>query len=440
MDIRDVINRAELPPEDNHSEVFAYQADKLVASVVSQTYDYMARCGLQYGYITTGEADVFLKVDWNESAVVYFHLAEPAFEAAVQPPETAPYCTAISQVLAFCLLAMQTEPSPQGERNAVLHQLAEWAVDWENILGQIHTSSPDHQSSSSPFEEPVDYAGVDRSPRVTRQRARRCEPEDSSHEEGPSRSRSPDSPSPISRREQSKRNRSEITSSSSQQPQRNKLLATSQLREHQFCTHHCIQSLMRGDVPDENCPNFEQHFPGVLKDHEERQHPFSGAGLMEAIRRQQSQTLDQGCKPIDRGSHSVVFKITLLTHGYMLIGKGTVDNLQQFLADELRAYEWVSPLQRIRVPVCLGLIPMPRTYNFNLNQITHMLLMTWAGRRTNPKEGEQVNLRKILRSCGVVRLDEHERNFLRCPYSGELVAIDFEGSNSRSRSRQLYTV
>lgn len=62
-----------------------------VASAIAQTYHYMIEGGLEHGLLTTGEAIVFLKIDWEEPETLYYHLAEPGPKVSVQP-EHGPDC------------------------------------------------------------------------------------------------------------------------------------------------------------------------------------------------------------------------------------------------------------------------------------------------------------------------------------------------------------
>ncbi|KAH8647540.1 hypothetical protein BGZ61DRAFT_542501 [Ilyonectria robusta] len=64
--VYDVVNRKTIPTSMDPDALFQYLADRLTASAVTQTYHYMIEGGLEYGLLTTGEAIVFLRVDWEE--------------------------------------------------------------------------------------------------------------------------------------------------------------------------------------------------------------------------------------------------------------------------------------------------------------------------------------------------------------------------------------
>ena len=75
MDVpKEVIKRPTIPT-DLH-EKFNYNADRLVATAVTQTYSYMLESGVEYSCITTGEAIVFLWIKEDDSQTLYYHLAE----------------------------------------------------------------------------------------------------------------------------------------------------------------------------------------------------------------------------------------------------------------------------------------------------------------------------------------------------------------------------
>ncbi|KXJ84814.1 hypothetical protein Micbo1qcDRAFT_129052, partial [Microdochium bolleyi] len=73
MDIQqEVVNRSTMPTDKD--ELFSYQANRVIAAALSQTYYYITTGGLTYSYITTGEAIIFLKVDGEALKNLLFHL------------------------------------------------------------------------------------------------------------------------------------------------------------------------------------------------------------------------------------------------------------------------------------------------------------------------------------------------------------------------------
>ncbi|KAJ9412724.1 hypothetical protein QL093DRAFT_2123734 [Fusarium oxysporum] len=71
MDIhKEVVNRRTIPTSVDPDARFQYHAEKLTASAITQTYHYMIDSSLEYGLLTTDEAIMFLKVDWDEPETV----------------------------------------------------------------------------------------------------------------------------------------------------------------------------------------------------------------------------------------------------------------------------------------------------------------------------------------------------------------------------------
>ncbi|KAI8245054.1 hypothetical protein K4K55_003189 [Colletotrichum sp. SAR 10_96] len=145
---------------------------RLTAAPITQTYHYMIEGGLEHGLLTTGEAIVFLKIDWREPETLFYHLAEPSAETEAHP-EHAHLCTAVAQYLAFSLIAlsMPGERSPHGqdERRRAMDKLPTWAEDFETTLRSV----PDGEmqpSESPPGYEPKAYKDVDRSPCLAERR------------------------------------------------------------------------------------------------------------------------------------------------------------------------------------------------------------------------------------------------------------------------------
>lgn len=111
----------------------------------------MIEGGLDYGLLTTGEATVFLKIDWTQPDVLYYHLAEPGADVPAHP-EHIQSCTAVGQCLAFTLMALgglgQQGEHSQSERDQAMSILNTWAEDFEATVRTIPKGiSPDTSSS-----------------------------------------------------------------------------------------------------------------------------------------------------------------------------------------------------------------------------------------------------------------------------------------------------
>ncbi|KAI7908546.1 hypothetical protein M9X92_012132 [Pyricularia oryzae] len=102
---KEVVNRKTIPTSMDPDARFQYHAERLTAAAITQTYHYMIEGGLEYGLLTTGEAIVFLKIDWREPETLFYHLAEPNAEVLAHPDHFH-LCTAVGQYLAFSLIAV----------------------------------------------------------------------------------------------------------------------------------------------------------------------------------------------------------------------------------------------------------------------------------------------------------------------------------------------
>lgn len=71
---------------------------------------------------------------------------------------------------------------------------------------------------------------------------------------------------------------------------------------------------------DQNCPNAPFH------PHHARRHAIYGAKFLDLVQRQLAKDLDHDCEPLDlQEARGALFKITLVSHGYVFVGKGTVE-------------------------------------------------------------------------------------------------------------------
>jgi hypothetical protein len=88
-----------------------YHSEWLTAGALTQTYTYMIENGLEYSKLVTGETDIFLQLKEDEPHTLYYHLAEPNIEAEAQSEVDILLCrTAVSQILTFCLMALNSKP------------------------------------------------------------------------------------------------------------------------------------------------------------------------------------------------------------------------------------------------------------------------------------------------------------------------------------------
>lgn len=76
----------------------------------------------------------------------------------------------------------------------------------------------------------------------------------------------------------------------------------------------------------------------------------------------------------------VLFKLTLMPHGYTVAGKGSVEEgWTHGLCKEEKIYRLLQPVQGSDTPVFLGSLHLDRHYVFERAWINHFLLLSWGG-------------------------------------------------------------
>ncbi|CCE29192.1 uncharacterized protein CPUR_02884 [Claviceps purpurea 20.1] len=81
-------------------------AEKRAKCAVTQTYHNMMESCLEFGILTTGQAIVFLHVNWDDPQTLYYYIAEPALDVAKGPERDAAFLSAVGQYVAFTIMAL----------------------------------------------------------------------------------------------------------------------------------------------------------------------------------------------------------------------------------------------------------------------------------------------------------------------------------------------
>jgi hypothetical protein len=448
MDIhKEVVNRRTIPTSVDPDARFQYHAEKLTASAITQTYHYMIESGLEYGLLTTGEAIVFLKVDWDEPETLYYHLAEPGPEVSAHP-NNLHICTAVGQYLAFTLMALGSSGERRGnkqeERLKAMENLKTWAEDFESTLRSIPENERSASSDYSPGPEPTTYKDVDRSPALPRKRTRRtaeCQigerssRKDDRHESSDDESAPPppppDTPTPTGRN----------TRQGTRRSQRLALRPRGGGGEQgrQYCTQKCLLGMVKGGFLDPKCPNVTLHRKSCAP--ARARHPVNHEEWLRLLWKQLQQSLDNGIRPLgEGGARGVLFQVTLLAHGYTFVSKGTVRAFIKDLLHEAAVYERLKPIQGIHVPVFLGAIDlqsMNKTYYYDHRvYVVHMTFLSWGGcsidRAQNmgdmnkSLEDEAIRSLRAMHREGVIHKDVRLANMLFNPETNRVMMIDFE--------------
>ncbi|TWU71093.1 hypothetical protein ED733_002868 [Metarhizium rileyi] len=446
---KEVVNRQTIPTSKDPEALFEYHAESLTASAITQTYNYMIEGGLEYSLLTTGEAIVFLKIDWTNPGTLYYHLAVPSVEVAAQTND-ANYCTAVAQYLAFTLLAIDglgMRSHTQDERDQATRKLNKWEVSFDLTYQSIPAEERSILSDSSPAYQPPTYGNVDRSPIRPRKQPRRGlvhadggiqpskrddKPESSDEEPNP---RAPTTPTPSQRHTREGARRSTRLAM-----QRRGSSVNNSGQQRDFCTQKCLLGLVRGYALDQSCPNAAIHRHGATTHHDGAalRHPVDHAQWLNLLRAQLETTLDDGITPLKQsGARCVLFKVTLLAYGYTFVSKGTIEAFIPDLEREAAVYRRLDDLQSILVPVFLGAVdlrPLNRTYFLDLRvYIVHLTCLAFGGEDLYERRGAmditEQQVKDSLRAIhdrGVIHKDVRAPNILFCRETNGVMIIDFE--------------
>lgn len=455
---KEVVNRKTIPTSVDPEGRFQYNADRLTASALTQTYHYMIEGGLEYGLMTTGEATVFLRIDWNRPGTLYYHLAEPGPEVKAHA-EHIQSSAAVGQHLAFTLMAL-ADRGERGEigqdmRDRAKADLKRWAEDFETTVRSIPDGERQAPETSSSWA-PTTYEDFDRSlsavprggGRRARRNPRRWQRKGDEHEKFAARrnqsasssdepgTRPPDTPSPAERRRRREQQGQD-------KPRRSQRILARQQREgaaqdRQYCTQACLLGLVRGSPLDPKCPNIESHKTRGC--YARTRHPVDHSTFLQLLREQLRQTLDAGITKLGtHGARGVLFKVTLLAYGYTFVCKGTVQAFIRDLEHEAAVYERLKPVQGIHVPVFLGAVdlrPLKRVYYYDHRvYIVHMTFLSWGGDDVDKNvtadmprtlEGKLLESLRAVHKQGVIHRDVRKENTLINRETGMVMLIDFE--------------
>ncbi|KAG6135518.1 hypothetical protein E4U28_005357 [Claviceps purpurea] len=104
-------------------------AEKRVKHAVTQIYHNMMESCLEFGILTTGQAIVFLHVNWDDPQTLHYHIAEPALDAARASEGDAAFFSAVGQYMAFTIMALTKCRKPLQERRIrVFKTLSNWGM------------------------------------------------------------------------------------------------------------------------------------------------------------------------------------------------------------------------------------------------------------------------------------------------------------------------
>lgn len=445
MDVDEVIK---LSPD----EPVEITAQRFMAGIITQPFSYMIQGGLEYAYICTGEAFIFLHISDDDPTTVYYYLSVPGnevgettgFSATDPDAHNRLHLTAVGQVLAFTLQALRTPVRPQSWRALAEKKLKIWDLSYEDPvdlpLPTIPSTPgfiPNRQSAKSYLRSsPVVL-------RNTRKSNPSCRPPSrGAREDGSDEDEEGYDPSSPTRRPHS--TQIVVTpSASAQKTKKSKSsTVTKEGNQRQYCTQKCLLGLANGGSLDKACPNVEEH---GTEFHQIDQGTFISLLEKQILNEDIGPYSFTGCESLHQhGARGALFEVILMPYGYTLVGKGFPVEFRQIFKHEKMVYEHLASIQGTHVPVCLGTIDLssrPVWYD-GIAEIPFVLLLGHAGTPINwitnnkdkpakviPKAGVPEAAADSLRAIhrlGVRHCDAFPRNMLWNPEVGRILFIDFE--------------
>lgn len=432
-----------------------YNAERLVCSAIVQEYHVMIQEGLEFSYVTNGIARVLLRVPHDDPSTLYYFLCDPNSEVDMEMEATLAN-TSVARTLCLCLMAFHSPVRGQEWRNSVRPDIPIWKNSFDHTRSHIPKDefrqlplnsdstapefpSPDSGSMYEPSSSPPDSPESIARQVSTRSRVR-CDPSDVRHRSHSSRSPDPDS-NPATRR---KRTFSHVQNSpSAQRVARQRDTnddkdpdSHSRHRDAQFCTQRCLLGLQSGGLLDSCCPNVTLH----RRSKNDQQHPITSEDLVRLLKAQLDENIDR-CTPLGGcGAYGAPFKLTCITYGYTVVGKGTTSGLWNEVSREAEVYRVLQKAQGSAVPVFLGTIDLAKIYFLHgAGEIRHMLVMAWGGESTASMELTPKLLRRIhqsneeIRALGIIHDDLRRDNVLWNEELGRAMIIDFHRSTLKCR-------
>ncbi|OAA65097.1 Protein kinase-like domain protein [Akanthomyces lecanii RCEF 1005] len=436
MDLDDIVRLQE-------NETPEILCRRVVAAVITQAHSYMITGGIKYAYICTGEAFIFVKVKREEPETAYYFLSIPKDDVGESTGWMANpggnnrlHLTAVGQVLAFTLRALQTTPREVGWIKWAEARLKRWEMIYDDILGEIE----EEDIPASDFKPATRgrYHYLRMYPVRTRSgailaSAASCSPsrhvipsDDDDHSDG---GFDPNTPS------RNPGERRAPDSSSSPPIAETSRVSSTRGTTRKYCTQRCLRGLQSQASLDPSCPN--------VRDHGVDRHQLNPATLIRRLSEQFSPRelhpdTQLGCKSLHiHGTRGALFKVSLLSHGYTCIGKGAPAEFVSELKHEESVYARLARIQGTHVPVVLGGLDVPLFSYDGIVQIVRFMLMSYVGapvagtikkypdRRDTLIRAAERSLRAVQK-CGVLHSDLLPDNIMWSREDDRVMLIDFE--------------
>ena len=428
---------------------------RVVAAVITQTFSYMIEGGLEYGYVCTGEAFVFLRVLHDDPATAYYYLSVPKEDVGKTTGWTGDlggdnrlHLTALGQVLAFTLRALRTSPRDTTWTDRAGKTLKTWEMLYDDILGKIEEKdvpSSDYRPSRQSRQEYCRASPIKTRSKSVMSSAALCGPSQGpnapNRDDDSSDEFDPDTPSQRPRGSHLSHRSTTLPPKGAAAMSRGGSNSKSKGKSRQYCTQQCLLGLTRNAALDRECPNVLEH--GIDR------HQIDRAMFFHLLDQQLSNDdvgpdLDLGCESLHiHGTRGALFKVTLLSHGYTFVGKGVPIEFLECSNHEEFVYSRLDQIQGKYVPVVLGSLVLSRAFSYDgIAQIVHIMFMSYAGRTLcRQHDIDQVRLVRqadkalhAIHQSGVLHNDPIPGNMIWNVEMDQVMFIDFERARVQERS------
>ena len=476
IDVGEIVDAIKTPTDEDAR--YEHNAKTQVVAVIVQAFSYMVTNEVQYGYIHTGNALVFLHIRLEEDMqTVYYHLLEtdrkdPSANESPQHDDVASLSAlhniVLTHLMTFSIHALAAAKQELQWREHILPKLKTWYRDDQTVYDQ-EPPTPSTAGKSSVGYEPDSDDPPDDSPSEHRRKSQKQKKKKSGPTSQPTSRYRPDTPpppdDPDNRRvtrsgaKQGQQSRSsgakqgqQSRSSGAKQGQQSRSSGAEQGQQSRssgktpsytmkeenrnpYCTQRCLQGLTQGGPLDLSCPNVSKH---CHEGHQGDRHQLSCEQFRLLLEQQLRRCYGADFRELGlQGARGALFKVTLTSHAYTVVAKGTVGRYVQYLRHEADVYRRLVAIQGVHVPVFLGSLDLDYAFYCNWGiQITHMMFLSWAGEslygNTLTLAEKQTRASEITRAvtavheAGILHRDVRMPNVLWNDELKQPMLIDFE--------------
>lgn len=331
----------------------------LVVAVITQLYNHMLVVGTRFGYITTGEAYIFVEISANNVDWVSYSVCVPRYDVE-SDPVTGLHRTAVAQVLAFTLRAMRAERMPAMWYHTAQRTVWKWQMNPDDIFNRmpplLRKAKRDIEyvpESWTPFlgESPLRQRAQRMLWPGFRPRFNEATFNDLGYFAFFSSHRIEPVEEPMDQDEDSVEPAEESVDQTGEPVEP----AEERIEHRPFCTPECLSGLERLRNLDPDCPNFRYHGYGHL----------SLQDFLDGLQKQLDDDVASENHANYRflrrsGPYTVLLKVRLASHGYTLLLKGVIPSKVNHLLREANMYDELVGVQGFHVPVSFGMIRTQR--------------------------------------------------------------------------------